>query len=44
MQTEEDTLLEKLNRTKDRYNTFTSNDKYVSIGYNKNRKNSYNNY
>ena len=44
LQTEEDALLEKLNKTKDRYNTLTSNDKYISIGYNKNGKNTHNNY
>ena len=42
LQSEEDEILAKLNETKNRYNTFTSNDKYVSIGYNKNTKNSHN--
>ena len=40
LQTEENAIMEKLNQTKNRYNTYASTDKYEAFGYNKYGKNS----
>ena len=37
LQYEEDAIMAKLNKTKDRYDTYTSSDKYSNLGY-KNKK------
>ena len=43
LQSEEDAILLKLNKTKKKYNNYTSSDKYVNLSYNQNRKNSHKN-
>ena len=41
LQAEENDIMQKLNKTKNKYNTFTSSDKYDNIGYNRNKKNNH---
>ena len=45
LQSEEEAIMSKLNQTKNRYDTYTSTDKYTILGYsNKIRRNSHNSY